>query len=49
MGMIFYWQEMVRNWVMVIFPFEMKDVDETSYVLGVKIIRDCAKRLHDIF
>ena len=25
--------------------FEMKDMDETSYVLGVKIVRDHAKRL----
>ena len=24
--------------------FEMKDMGETSYVLGVKIIKDCAKR-----
>ena len=25
--------------------FKMKDIDEASYVLGVKIIRDRAKRL----
>ena len=25
--------------------FEMKDMGEASYVLGVKIIRDCTKRI----
>ena len=29
--------------------FEMKDMGEVSYVLGVKIVRDRAKRLLDLF
>ena len=29
--------------------FEMKDMGEISYVLGVKIVRDRAKRLLDLF
>jgi hypothetical protein len=28
--------------------FEMKDMGEASYVLGVKIIRDCAKKLFSL-
>lgn len=28
--------------------FEMKDMGEANYVLGVKILRDCSKRLHNL-
>ena len=28
--------------------FEIKDMDETNYVLGMKIIRACAKKLLDL-
>ena len=35
--------DITKKWLLS--NFEIKDMGEASYVLGVKIVRDCAKRL----